>query len=663
MRQHENRLRGLIGGLVRRPDLIDRIHLVSARFEPTYSIRHGGAILDLSFSDGHDFQILPGILAPFPNVILPESTPLLWPSSVATVVSHSRLDLIERDLMLWLRALTSGRRPVTQRIRFFVDDARTTCVKTAQRYNWLAASSYSEVATAAAPGAFVAARYANATIHVSDQPSGATGAWILARENSVKADLGSAPVNAAANQWFGTTIFDVLSDGPPDVALAFRDEFEGTQVTLRAASGTDAIHLAEPLPIDGLLSFDLDDGPVKRTFFQSVRREPALRSAVSVAKPGIVGGSAGKIAFVLRADGQRDPDADTESASVLANWLTAEGLQITLCDETTLGDLAHFDLVHLHGLHDPQAARRVVSAARAHALPVVVSAQLLEALDPYWAIGNNLALYLNSSDLVSERRLANYFSLKRLVVDGTLSPGQPRHPDDEADLRAVLSDADEILVGTAAEAQRIERRFGIHDRVTVCAEALEIDPSGAPIGELVGTAEFVLCSASLADRNNLLHLVRACREADLRLVLCGPVVSVPIQAMLSEYIDERVILVPHATPAQRAALYRRARVYVEPGFLPYGLSRIARAVVSGCAVVASHASDALEQFGPGIIGANPLNVSDLAVAIARAWELTDSASLLETTRRAAAWVNPLVTRTSVAQSYARAVERQTSVRS
>ncbi len=664
MRWHAGRLRGLCGYDVRHAHLIQRTHLVSVRFEPTYSMRHAGCVLDLCFADERHVEIVAGVLAPFPMVLLAESTPLLWPKNVAEVISADRLGIIETDLLLWLRAMTSGRRPVAERLRLYTDGPIGELVTAARAHGWLGAAPYRDVALGAAPGAYAASRYAEKSVQVSDHPAGATGAWMLSQENQVTADLGSSEINESANRWFDTTIFGTLPEEKPQIALGFRDALTASECLVAENGGDVSESMVEPMPIDLMLSFDPDDGPLARSFSVLVFAQPQLRRQISVATPQALGGSSGRIAFLLRPDWRSDPDADSESAFVLAQWLRGEGLTVTLCDDASITDLSSFDLLHVHGLHHPQRLHLITRAARAKGLPVVLSAQLHEAVaDPLWAISNASALYVNSMDGATEARYRDFLALKRLAISGSKLPGEPRDARDEAAMKAMLQDADEILVATGGEASRLGQRFGIHERVTICADALATDAPVADIGAIVGSSDFVLCDASITERQNILHLVRAAREARVRLVLSGPVHSAAVQAMLSEYIDQHVLLAPHRTDAQRIALYRRARVYVEPGFLPYGLSRIALALVSGCVPVVPKASDALLEFGAGMIGMDPLSVSEMAAGLRSAWDRFDSAEHRASARRAAAWANPLVLRTTVAQAYARAAARQASVSS
>ncbi|MHB8462008.1 MAG: hypothetical protein ACYDA1_05130, partial [Vulcanimicrobiaceae bacterium] len=326
MRWHASRLRGLCGDVVRRPELIHRAYLAAVRFEPTYSIRHAGCALDLCFAHEDHIEIVVGVLAPFPMVLLPESTPLLWPKHISETISNDILQVLEADVLLWLRAMTSGRRPIEERLRLYADGPMVGLIETARRNGWLGAAPYREVTLGAAAGAYVAGRYAGKSIQISDYPMGATGAWMLAKENMVVADLGAPEVNAAANQWFASTIFGALPEQPFEVALGLRERLRASECIVAEDGGDVTLSLVEPMPVDGLLSFDPDEGPIARTFSVSAVVQPQLRTPISVPTPQALGGSAGRIAFLLRSDWRSDPDADVDSACLLAEWLRGEGL-------------------------------------------------------------------------------------------------------------------------------------------------------------------------------------------------------------------------------------------------------------------------------------------------------------------------------------------------
>src|SRR6185312_13386347 len=116
--------------------------------------------------------------------------------------------------------------------------------------------------------------------------------------------------------------------------------------------GDVLVPVVAPLPANVLVSFDPADGPVVCSFGVAVQHEPPQRPAPATAGPAPVGGSAGRIALVLRPDAATIPDADVDEARTIAGGLAAEGFTVTLA--TRLADVEEFgpDLVHLFGVRD-----------------------------------------------------------------------------------------------------------------------------------------------------------------------------------------------------------------------------------------------------------------------------------------------------------------------
>ncbi len=118
--------------------------------------------------------------------------------------------------------------------------------------------------------------------------------------------------------------FDVSisSSGSADAAVS---------LSLAAEAGAPLVKVAHPLFASLPCSFDLQDGPETRRF--TVRARDPI-SCESVAPAPVIGGSTGRILFVIRDNGLTVPDADADQARALVDALTVQGFDARL---TSLG--------------------------------------------------------------------------------------------------------------------------------------------------------------------------------------------------------------------------------------------------------------------------------------------------------------------------------------
>jgi len=213
-----------------------------------------------------------------------------------------------------------------------------------------------------------------------------------------------------------------------------------------------------------------------------------------------------------------------------------------------------------------------------------------------------------------------------------------------------------VIVSGAAEERLVRDRFGYRGYVAPVGPFLADDDAGSELGlgVLVGTGEFVLAHAPVAARSNFLMLARAAMEADLPLVIAGPVSEGGYAGLLRELGDHRVAVVTTAAPEALAALYRRARVFADIGWEDRGPARAAAAVLGGAGLLVAQGHAAAELWQPGLWTADRASIGSIVEGLRGAWACAAGKGTRECAARVAAYCDPVMALAGVAGAYAHA---------
>jgi glycosyltransferase involved in cell wall biosynthesis len=196
--------------------------------------------------------------------------------------------------------------------------------------------------------------------------------------------------------------------------------------------------------------------------------------------------------------------------------------------------------------------------------------------------------------------------------------------------RELLDLSDAILPNSRAEADQLSRLFGTDGRkVHIVPNGVDPRFAGASpdaFRERYGLGEFVLYVGRIELRKNVLGLIQAARLACLPLVAIGAVV--PGHEAYGEACGreggDRVVWigrVDHADPLLSSAM-AAARVFALPSwFETPGLAAL-EAAVAGCSIVITPYGCTREYFGDRAEYARPGKVTEIAEALARAWDGT-----------------------------------------
>ncbi|MFN2448640.1 MAG: hypothetical protein ABR508_02435, partial [Candidatus Baltobacteraceae bacterium] len=231
-------------------------HLAAARLEPVLR----GAYLDLLFCGARE-SVCIALIELCPAMMdQRESSPFIWPAAAAQFLDHAVVTAIEDALLPWIESLCFNRALNAEAIRFFAEEPARERFRAARERRFLGAAPYSAVFAAAAPYVY-AARFSGGKRANASDPSGATGAALLAKSAAcVTADLQDAQACALAAQWFGLDLYGPAAERA-DVSVGGAQR-AALHVDLAAVNGP--VVLASPVPMDITVSFDPQDAPPVR---------------------------------------------------------------------------------------------------------------------------------------------------------------------------------------------------------------------------------------------------------------------------------------------------------------------------------------------------------------------------------------------------------------
>ncbi len=588
-------------------------NLVAVRLEPVYSIRFE-AFMDALFEAEGAWLIVPMLRVDGVSIMVPENPPVTWPTTYREYAGEE-IDRIDGEILPWLRSVTSARLVNDEHVRFFREDTRLIdAYERARSEGLMGATPYPQVLRSVA-GAVYATRFAVAgpvALRGNDAANGAAVLSAVTRSIDVEA-------NEFARKWFTGINLNVIDAsrkygcyvGPRDRAISAEySVFDGD-----ARDGERTIALAEPIPTDVTLSFDLEDGPESRRY--AVREVVLDLHRSSIAEPAAAGGSGGCIRLVVRDDARRFLDADVDAAEALAKRLRAEGFDAAVTTAAHV-DVDQADIIHIFDLRHNVSIVELLRDAETAAVPIVVTPHADDRRnEAVSGSSGSLLIPRVSSDTVTFYDFVSAFAARKIA---NLSEG---HWYDEAS-EIILKRASVAMVTSEAEAQFLRERFAYAGRVIPSAAVVPIEPPCDAIGSLVGPDEYILVHAPIETRNNCVYAALAAQRLGLPLVILGPVADVEFYRYLNEVAGPRTIQLREEllTPGEIAALYARARVVADVSWSSRGLHRLARGAAHGAAIVASGFGYAREVWGEHAVLADPASLDSITQAFDAAWKIS-----------------------------------------
>jgi hypothetical protein len=623
-------------------------HLIAARIEPAYAMRFE-AWLDLLFYCDEQVTVVPFIQLEAAMLLARESSPFLWPASLA--IEERVADEIEALVEPWLITVALTSTMDEERTRIFTSDTKLCeLLDAARSAGFLGAAPVEGVLTDAAPYVYAQRFAAGRAVQITS-PDAAYGAALLARSaRSVRADLGDPSRNALARTWYGRDLYGALPADVPDVAITRDDRADAPiSIALAPAPGTP-IAFARPAFPSTVASFDLNDAAAVRNFH--VRAPEMARRAFGLTPAPIIGGSSGRIGIIIRDDGLRAPEADIDEAQALGAALRVQGFEASVVTAAA-ARAESFDLIHVIGYRHAYQCARLLDEARLRGVPVVVSPHLDDATnEATWGTFATATVLRSIDDAsraaiergVVERRVESAEGIRRGAIDY-----------DDARVRALLTQAGAAIVASDAEELDLRGRFGFRGPCRVVAGVASPAMALEPVGALCGPDEYVLVHAAVEPRANQWVAVRAAAAAGMPIVLVGSVENGDYYQNLLAFAGSGAVWLPQErlTSGALDALYAGARVYADLAWAGRGAARLLRAAAYGCGLVISSALP-LAGIWPGLAEtADPASVESATTAIKLAWDRAPAAGP-QIAKRTAEQCDPLRSLQAILGAYAEA---------
>ncbi|HEV7180727.1 MAG TPA: hypothetical protein VGN11_12715 [Candidatus Baltobacteraceae bacterium] len=590
--------------------------LVAARFEPVYSIRYE-AYMDCLFERNGNWLVVPMVRVDGVSVMVPENPPLSWPSIYGSFDAKP-IAAVESLVLPWLRSITTARLVNNEFVRFFKDTSEFRSIfDRARAASWLGAAPYADVLRAVAPSAYALrlARGKRIALRGEQAPNHAAILSTVAARTDI--DSGDADRDDAARRWFGGlelaridafAAYDVYV-GPREGSL----EAPFAVFTDTAVPGERRVSVAEPIPTDVMISFDIEDAPETTTF--AVREGSVALREFCAASPPVGGGSGGRIRLVVRDEAARCGDADADAAKALAQRLCAEGFDAEVSIASKV-DVSKADIIHVFDLRHGVALVELLRDADAARVPIVVTPYADDRKNEAIA-GSSGAILIPrcSPDTVAFEDYAWAFARRKI---SNLSQGEWY---DEA-ASTLMARAAALIVSVPAEGAFVRERFNSRGAIIPVPATIPLDPPSAQIASLVGPDEFILVHGPIEPRMNQLFAALAAERERLPLVVLGPVAEIEYSRYLNEVVGPRVTLLRDhdLSPAEIAGIYRRARVMLDISWSSRGLHRLARGAASGSAIVASSNGYARDLWGDLVVTVDPAALDAIGSGIRRAWD-------------------------------------------
>ncbi len=560
-------------------DLVRPGTLAVARCESIFFESSAVAILDLTFDDGSRTAILPGVAVDASRLATRSGSSIWWPSQIEALGLRAAVEAIEAEIMPWLRTLVRGRPIAGESIRTY---RACAAFEAARERGDLGAAPLSHVLAGLAPFVY-AMRFTRDRAVELRCAHAARGAAVL-RDSAASIAFSG---DAAGCAWFG--VAPATAEGRPDVLIvedAAADEPGLGTVVLRSAAGPLAapwrvVPIPHPVPLDLPFTFDEADAPAVGWF--AVRSTGAdARPHRSALQPQRAGGSAGRIALLLRPDARVAPDADSDEAEAIAEALQSIGIATALC--TSDDEVRAFapDLVHAFVAHDDMRWHGAAGRLRAFAVPYVVTLEPL-AVYSQWE-EQALSMLANTIDDDDRERFAPYFARRGLHLppgDAPLAMPPSLIARNDAETRTLLDGAAAVFCVNSAAGLRA--RLGLRESLPISSVGtlLADEPPEDDVSALVPHEPFVLAHGPLLLRNHQLSLAMPAGRPAVPLVIAGTISDVLYAARIQRRAARGTIVIADPTPGTVAALYRRAVAFVEPSLRPSGVGRLARAIASG----------------------------------------------------------------------------------
>ncbi len=328
------------------------------------------------------------------------------------------------------------------------------------------------------------------------------------------------------------------------------------------------------------------------------------------------------------------PGGDTIQIQKTAEHLKALGCTVDISTELS-PDLRGYDLVHLFNLTRPQETFLQALNARKQSRPIVLSPIYVDYREfdrkSRKGLGGLMVRHLPSG-LTEYIKIAGRAVANQEVNRGTIHLLCRGYNHVQTRLLALCN---LLLPNSESEMRRIERDFksarSIQYQVVPNAVDAKLFDASRPLPALDSRfTGCVLCVARIEGRKCQLELVRALKNADLKLVLIGA----PAPNHLSYYksvksaMGSNTELISHIDHSDLPAYYAAAKVHALVSWMETtGLSSL-EAAAMGANIVVTDKGDTRDYFGEHAFYCDPSSIESIRRAVMEALH-APHASLLQ----------------------------------
>jgi hypothetical protein len=629
------------------------------RYEPIFRERLGFATLDLLFEDRADALLITGVVVDPVSAGTLEARICIWPRRLPA--TREAANAIEEHVFPWLRTLVRGRIAPSEQLRFYRPSALFSAAREA---GFFGAAPYAQTLVSAAPFVFARRFAEGADVLIHSAAGHLAGAIIgpVARSIHIVSPLGvTASDLDIARRWYGDPP-DRTAIGAPTVAIV--DDLDDPLsadidyvVSTSPSAQACQIVVPEPIAADHLFTFDPADAPEASRF--SIRAIDNVRRPIrSVVSPVVTGGSGGTICFVLREDSGYAPDADSDAALELARRLRAEGFKVERAGPEADLSLLNADLIHIFGAVGEAHVVKAANSALTAGCPYIISLEPLANPDArYREEGLFSALQLGA-DLSDRNTYIDAYFRGKLQIDGIAIPNPAELARNDRAFGAACASAAAVLLSATDDIAAFCSRFPevSVDHVRLAGVLVAAEPAEDAIAEHIPSKPFMFFHAPLIRRSNFQFVLAALDDAPYPVVVAGEISDVDLGITLRRLSSRGTVFLPDPTIGQIAALYRRAKLYVDASHRPTSLNRVIRAAQAGALPIVAHWSPIAHVIGRE----NVFDGTDFASASADLCAFMQRDDCSERAARLAALLAPLAEPygafTDVVGAYAQAAD-------
>jgi len=347
-----------------------------------------------------------------------------------------------------------------------------------------------------------------------------------------------------------------------------------------------------------------------------------------------------RVLFLVRRDLVTRPGGDTTQILMTAEQLKVRGVSVTLADHLPPSEGA-FDVVHLFHLDRLWENLAHCVAIRSRGQPAVLSPIYWPAheFDRAGRTGfQGLLARLAGSDSYQTLRLLQRHSLHAIGRRDLSSLAGPWWSFRRA-ARYVLETVHVLLPNSQAELEQIEHHFGLRRAAVIVPNAVDPKCFSPQAAGQNAKRDGVLCVGRIEPRKNQLALIKALRNATVRLTLVGePGRFVASYARRCRREAGPNVRFAGQQPASSLpAFYRAAKVHACVSWYETpGLASL-EAAACGCAIVVTPGGCTREYFGTDAFYCQPDDPQSIRSAVLRALESEAPCELAGRVRRDFTW--------------------------